>query len=66
MFSAKHIKNEVRNFTSSPPSSEDYFGKKLQAKISPSDKSFEKKRRRIDKVQVKTTNGTKQVLIRTN
>ena len=42
MFSSEHIKNEVLTITYEHPSSEYYFEKKFQVKISPSDQSLEK------------------------
>ena len=47
-------------------SSEDNFERKFQAKLSLHNQVFEKNRRIIDRVQGKTTNGTKQVIIRTH
>ena len=63
--SSEHIENKVLTITSESPSSEDHFDTKIQANISPSDKKNCKTRRRIDRVQEKTANGTKQVISRT-
>ena len=40
-FSSEHIKNEVLTLTYEQPSSEDSFERKFQAKISPSNQTFE-------------------------
>ena len=56
MFSSEHTENEWITTTTENPSSENYFKTKLQAK-------FLKKRRRIDKIQGKTTHGIKHILI---
>ena len=40
MLSLEKTENEVLTITSEPPSSEDNFERKLQAKISPSDQFF--------------------------
>ena len=50
-FSSEHIQNEGLSITSKHPSSKNHFKGKFQAKIYPSDKNFEKTRRRIDRVQ---------------
>ena len=42
MFSSEHIENDVLTIASEPPSSEDQFETKFQAKIYPYDQSFEK------------------------
>ena len=42
MISSEHIKNGVLNITSEHPSSEYHFERNFQAKISPSNQSFEK------------------------
>ena len=42
MFSSEHIQYELPTITSEHPYSEDQFERNFQAKISPSDQSFEK------------------------